>query len=124
VDYRKLNAITRKDRYPLPLIEETLARIAKAKYFTKIDIRQAFHRIRMHPDAEELTTFRSRYGAYKFKVLPFGLTNGPSTFQRFINETLMGYLDDFCSAYIDDILIFSGDLKSHRERVKKVLSRL
>ena len=124
VDYRKLNAITRKDRYPLPLIEETLARIAKAKYFTKIDIRQAFHRIRMHPDAEELTTFRSRYGAYKFKVLPFGLTNGPSTFQRFINETLMGYLDDFCSAYIDDILIFSDDLKSHREHVKKVLSRL
>jgi len=124
VDYRKLNAVTRRDRDPLLLIEETLARIAKAKYFTKIDIRQAFHRIRMHPDAEELTTFRSRYGAYKFKVLPFGLTNGPSTFQRFINETLMGYLDDFCSAYIDDILIFSDDLKSHREHVKKVLSRL
>lgn len=124
VDYRKLNALTVKDRYPLPLIEETLSRISEARYFTKIDIRQAFHKVRMHPDAEELTTFRTRYGSYKFKVLPFGLTNGPSTFQRFINDTLMGYLDDFCSAYIDDILIFSDDLDSHHDHVKKVLARL
>jgi hypothetical protein len=124
VDYRKLNAITRKDRYPLPLIEETISRISKAKIFTKIDIRQAFHRIRMNPDDEELTTFRTRYGAYKYKVLPFGLTNGPSTFQRFINDTLMGYLDDFCSAYIDDILIYSDSVKEHKAHVKKVLQRL
>jgi hypothetical protein len=124
VDYRKLNAITRKDRYPLPLIEETLSRISHAKIFTKIDIRQAFHRVRMHPDAEELTTFRTRYGAYKYKVLPFGLTNGPSTFQRFINEVLMEYLDDFCSAYIDDILIFSDTEEEHKIHVRRVLERL
>jgi hypothetical protein len=124
VDYRKLNALTRKDRYPLPLIDETLSRIGKAKFFTKIDIRQAFHRIRLHPDAEELTTFRTRYGAYKYKVLPFGLTNGPSTFQRYINDILMGYLDDFCSAYIDDILIYSDTLEEHEEHVEKVLERL
>ena len=80
IDYRKLNSLTRKDRYPLPLIEETLARLAKAKIFTKLDIRQAFHRIRMDPESEELTTFRTRYGAYKCKVLPFGLTNGPATY--------------------------------------------
>lgn len=124
VDYRKLNAVTKKDRYPLPLIDETLARISQAKIFTKIDIRQAFHRIRIKPDHEELTTFRTRYGAYKYKVMPFGLTNGPSTFQRFINNTLMGYLDDFCSAYIDDILIFSDNLHEHKEHVRKVLERL
>jgi predicted aspartyl protease len=124
VDYRKLNAMTRKNRYPLPLIEETLARISGAKIFTKIDIRQAFNRIRMHPDDEELTTFRTRYGTYKYKVLPFGLTNGPATFQRYINDTLMGYLDDFCSAYLDDILIYSDDLESHRVHVEKVLQRL
>ena len=124
VDYRKLNAITRKDRYPLPLIDETLARISKAKIFSKIDIRQAFHRIRINPEHEELTTFRTRYGAYKYKVMPFGLTNGPATFQRFINNTLMGYLDDFCSAYIDDILIFSNNLREHKEHVRKVLERL
>ena len=69
IDFRKLNNLTRKDRYPIPLIEETLARIAKAKVYTKLDIRQAFHRIRMHPDSEELTTFRTRYRVYKCKVL-------------------------------------------------------
>ena len=124
VDYRKLNAITRKDRYPLPLIKETLSRISQAKFFTKIGIRQAFHRIRMHPNDEELTTFRTRYGAYKYKVLPFGLTNGPSTFQRYINDALMGYRDDFCSAYIDDILIYSNTLGEHKSHVLKVLQRL
>jgi len=124
VDYRKLNAITKKDQYPLPLIDETLARIAKARIFTKIDIRQAFHRIRISPEAEDLTTFRTRYGAYKFKVLPFGLTNGPATFQRYINNTLMGYLDEFCSAYMDDILIFSETLEEHEIHVKRVLERL
>lgn len=74
----------------LSFIDETMSRIASAKVFTKIDIRQAFHRIRMTPGDEELTTFRTRYGAYKYKVLPFGLSNGPSTFQLFINNTLMG----------------------------------
>lgn len=124
VDYRKLNAITKKDRYPLPLIDETLARVTKAKIFTKIDIRQAFHKIRMNPDHETLTTFRTRYGAYKYKVMPFGLTNGPATFQRFINDTMMGYIDDFVSAYIDDILIYSESEEEHRLHVEKVLERL
>ena len=80
IDYRSLNALTRKDRYPLPLIEETLASLSSAKIFTKLDIRQAFNRVRMDPASEELTTFRTRYGAYKCKVLPFGLTNGPATY--------------------------------------------
>jgi hypothetical protein len=80
IDYRKLNRLTKKDRYPLLLIDETLARLAQAKIFTKLDIRQAFYRIRMHPDSEELTMFRTRYGAYKCKILPFGLTNRPATY--------------------------------------------
>ena len=80
IDFRKLNAITRKDRYPLPLIDETLARLSKAKIFTKLDICQAFHRIRIAAESEDLTTFRTRYGSYKCKVLPFGLTNGPATY--------------------------------------------
>src|SRR5205807_3192352 len=107
-----------------PLIDETLARIAKAKVFIKIDIRQAFHRIWISLESVDLTTFRTRYSAYRFKVLPFGLTNGPATFQRFINNTLMGYLDDFYSAYIDDILIFSENQKDHEEYMQKVLQRL
>ena len=124
IDYRKLNNITRKDRYPLPLIEETLARLQGAKIFTRLDIRQAFHRLRMHPDSEELTTFRTRYGTYCYKVLPFGLTNGPASFQRYINDSLMEYLDDFVSAYLDDILIFSKNAKEHRKHVRLVLSKL
>lgn len=124
VDYRKLNSITQKDRYPLPLIDETLTRLTKAKIFTKIDIRQAFHRIRMAEGDEKLTAFRTRYGAYQYKVLPFGLTNGPSTFQRFINNTLHDYLDIFCTAYIDDILIYSDNEIEHQDHVNKVLARL
>ncbi len=124
INYRKLNQITRKDRYPLPLINETLARISKAKIFTKLDIRQAFHRIRIDPDSEELTTFRTRYGSYKCKVLPFGLTNGPATYQRYINNVLFDYLDDFCTAYLNNILIYSDSELKHTEHVRKVLQRL
>jgi hypothetical protein len=81
VNYCKLNAITRKDSYPLPLIDETLTQITGAKYLTKIDIRHAFNRIRMQTEEDEdLTTFKTRFGSYKYKVLPFGLTNGPVTF--------------------------------------------
>ena len=116
--------MTRKDQYPLPLIEETLARLSKARIFTKLDIRQAFHRIRIYPDSEELTTFRTRYGAYKYKVMPFGLTNGPATYQRFMNDVLFDYLDDFCTAYLDDILIYSENELDHQEHVRKVLLRL
>jgi hypothetical protein len=124
IDFRKLNTITRKDRYPLPLIDETLARLTKAKIFTKLDIRQAFHRIRMHASSEDLTTFRTRYGAYKCKVLPFGLTNGPATYQRYMNDILIDYLDDFCTAYLDDVLIYSENELEHQEHVLKVLARL
>jgi len=86
VDYRKLNDITKKDRYPLPLVEETLARLARARIYTKLDVRQAFHRIRLKESVEDLTTFRTRYGSYKYRVLPFGLYNGPASFQRYINS--------------------------------------
>jgi transposase InsO family protein len=124
VDYRKLNAMTRKDRYPLPLLEETLSRISRAKIFTKIDIRQAFHRVRIDPASVDLTTFRTRYGCYKYKVVPFGLTNGPATYQRYMNDVLFDYLDDFCTAYLDDIIIYSENELEHEEHVRKVLLRL
>jgi predicted aspartyl protease len=124
IDYRKLNALTRNDPYPIPRIDELLSRITKAVRFTKVDIRQAFHRIRMSPESEEMTTFRTRYGMYKCKVLPFGLSNGPATYQRYMNDVLMDYLDDFCTAYLDDILIYSENEEEHETHVKKVLSRL
>ena len=78
----------------------------------------------MYPDSEELTTFRTRYGSYKYKVLPFSLTNSPTTYQRYINDVLFNYLDVFCTAYLDDILIYSDDPLEHEVYVKKVLDRL
>ena len=124
IDFRKLNMLTRNDPYPIPRIDELLARMSKAKVFTKLDIRQAFHRIRMDPASEEMTSFRTRYGLYKCKVLPFGLSNGPATYQRYMNDILIEYLDDFCSAYLDDIIIYSENIEDHEDQVKKVLNRL
>jgi hypothetical protein len=80
IDFQQLNNLIKKNKYPIPLIEETLARISYTKIFTKLDIRQAFYRIRMDAATEELTSFRIRYDQYKYKVLSFGLTNGPTTF--------------------------------------------
>jgi hypothetical protein len=125
VDYRGLNKITKRDRYPLPLLSETLRNIAKARWFTKVDVIAAFHKIRVAPGDEEKTAFRTRYGSFEWLVVPFGLTGAPAAFQRYINSVLQDYLDDFVSAYIDDVLIFSsGTLQDHREKVGKVLQRL
>ena len=125
VDYRGLNKITRKDRYPLPLIHETLRNIGNAKWFTKLDVIAAFHKIRIEEGSEWMTAFRTRYGLYEWLVTPFGLANAPSTFQKYINWALRDFLDEFCSAYIDDILIYTdGTQVEHREHVRKVFSRL
>ena len=124
VDYCKLNELTKKDVYPLLLIAETMARLKKAVIFTKIDIRQAFHKLRMAIESKDATTFASRFGAYKWKVMPFGLTSGPASWQHFINDLLWEYLNDFCTAYLDDILIYSTSIKEHRQHVRKVLTKL
>lgn len=124
-DYRALNRLTRKDRYPLPLIQETLNRISRAKWFTKLDVSSAFHKIRVAEGDEWMTAFRTRFGLFEWLVTPFGLANAPSTFQRYINWTLRDFLDDFVSAYVDDILIFTeGSRKEHRRHVAKVLDKL
>lgn len=125
VDYRGLNRISRKDRYPLPRINETFERISRAKWFTKLDVIAAFHKIRIREGDEWLTAFRTRYGLFEWLVTPFGLANAPSTFQKYVNWTLREFLDEFASAYLDDILIFSdGSLEQHRSHVRRVLGRL
>ena len=125
VDYRGLNAVTRKDRYPLPLIRETLRSISRAKWLTKLDVSAAFHKIRITEGDEWKTAFRTRYGLYEYLVTPFGLTGAPATFQRYINYTLREYLDEFASAYLDDTLVYSdGSLDDHRRKVKLVLRKL
>jgi hypothetical protein len=122
VDYQGLNRITKKDRYPLPLIYETLRNISKAKWFTKLDVIAAFYKLWIAEGDEWKTAFRTRYGLFKWLVTPFGLANAPSTFQKYINYTLRDYLDEFCSAYVDDILIYSsGSKEQHQKHVYKVL---
>ncbi|KAI0992371.1 hypothetical protein K3495_g15815 [Podosphaera aphanis] len=88
VDYRGLNAITKKDRYPLPLIRERLRQLTKARWLTKVDVRTAFHRLRIKEGDEWKTAFRSRKGLFEWLVCPFGLCGAPAAFQRFINNTL------------------------------------
>lgn len=124
VDYRGLNAITIKNRYPLPLVQETLSRLAQAKYYTTLDINSAFNRIRIAEGHEWMSAFNTRLGLYESLVMPFGMTNAPATFQAYINKTLHPWLDVFCTAYIDDVLIYSNTLEEHRQHVKTVLQAL
>lgn len=124
VDYRGLNKITIKNRHPLPLISETLDRLSGAKIFTKMDLRDAYHRIRIKEGDEWKTAFRSRYGHYEYQVMPFGLANAPATFQAYINRALSDLLDICVVVYLDDILVYSVDLVAHRRDVAAVLQRL
>ena len=124
VDYRGLNKITIKNRHPLPLIGETLDRLSGSVIFTKLDLRDAYHRIRIKEGDEWKTAFRSRYGHFEYTVMPFGLTNAPATFQAYINEALKPLLDHICIVYLDDILIFSDNVEEHANDVRKVLDRL
>jgi hypothetical protein len=124
VDYRGLNEGTIKNRYPLPLIRETLMRLSKAQWFTKLDIRGAYNLIRMEGGEEWKTAFRTRYGSFESLVMPFGLTNAPADFQRFIKDVLAPFLDRFTTAFLDDILIYSDSLEEHRVHVRQVLERL
>ena len=105
--------MTIKNWYPLPLIKKTLERICKAKIYSKIDIIAAFNRLSMQQREKWKTAFQTQYGLYKYLVMPFGLANTPSLFQNFINNILHEMLDEFCTAYIDDILIYSNSKKEH-----------
>jgi transposase InsO family protein len=124
VDYRGLNKVTVKNRYPLPLVSEILDRVAGSAYFSKIDVKDAYYRIRIREGDEWKTAFRTRYGHFEYTVMPFGLTNAPATFQNYIHTALHGLLDVVCVAYLDDILIFSKDRESHTDHICQVLERM
>jgi len=124
VDYRGLNCLTRKDRYPIPLITDLLDAPNRARYYTKIDLRSAYHLVCIAKGDEWKTTFRTRYRSFEWLVMPFGLTNAPAAFQRFMNEIFGDLLDVCVVIYLDDILIYSNNLTSHKDHVKEVLRRL
>ena len=124
VDYRALNEITKKDRHPLPLISEALDRLGGARYFMKLDIKDAYHNIWIKAGDEWKTTFSTKLGTYEYLVMPIGLCNAPAAFQRWINEVLMKYIDMCCIVYLHDVLIDSNTLLGHQQDVKNILEAI
>jgi hypothetical protein len=123
-DYRGLNNVTIKNRYPLPLIRETLDALCNAKWYTKLDIIAAFNKLRIAEGHEWKTAFITRFGLFESLVMPFGLCNAPASFQNYINHTLHDLLDRTCTAYLDDVLIYSANKAEHRKHVREVVQRL
>ena len=109
VDYRGLNNITIKNRYPLPLIGKSLDRLGRARRFTQLDLTNAYYRMRIREGDEWKTAFRTRYGHFEYQVMPFGFSNAPATFQGYVNKILAEKLDVFVIVYLDDILIYTED---------------
>jgi len=124
VDFRSLNKITKKDRYPLPLISDLLDSPHKARIYTKIDLQHAYHLVRIAEEDKWKTAFRTHYGAFEWSVMSFRLTNAPAAFQRFMNDVFSDLLDVCIVVYLDDILIYSDDITQHQSHVKEVLKRL
>nr|XP_036576341.1 reverse transcriptase domain protein [Colletotrichum truncatum]KAF6783066.1 reverse transcriptase domain protein [Colletotrichum truncatum] len=124
VDYRRLNDITIKDCYPLPLISELRDLLYEAQWFTALDLKGAYNLIRIAEGDEWKTAFRTRRGQFETLVMPFGLTNAPATFQTMINQVLREYLDKSVVVYLDDILIFSKTLEEHKKHVHEILKAL
>ncbi|KAJ1180900.1 hypothetical protein NDU88_006111 [Pleurodeles waltl] len=124
MDYRGLNKVTINNKYPLPLIPVLLEQVKKVKIYTKLDLRGAYHLVRMREDDEWKTAFKTRYGLFEYTVMSFGLCNAPAAFQFFLNDVLMEYLDIFAIVYINDILIYSDNENEHVQLVKKILAAL
>ena len=121
VDNRALNMLMIPNRYPLPLMQELPDRVQGAQWFTKMDLKNGFHLIRIREGHEWKTVFRTRYGIYEFQVMPFGLTNTPSTFQDMMNHVFSDMLDVGLLVYMDDILVYAHTWEKHDDQVKKVL---
>ncbi|GLU19566.1 hypothetical protein SLE2022_358110 [Rubroshorea leprosula] len=124
IDYRELNKVTVKNRYPLPRIDDLFDQLKGAQVFSKIDLRSGYHQVKIKPDDVPKTAFRTRYGHYEFIVMPFGLTNAPARFMDLMNRVFSKYLDQFVVVFIDDILVYSSSHALHEKHLRTVLETL
>jgi hypothetical protein len=115
VDYRPLNVVTIKNKYPLPRIDILFDQLSSVKVFSKVDIHSDYHQIKIHPDDIPKTTFSTRYGLYEYLVMSFGLTNAPARFMYLMNSLFMSKLDKFIVVFIDNILIYSKNEEEHEQ---------
>ncbi|GJU74678.1 putative reverse transcriptase domain-containing protein [Tanacetum coccineum] len=124
IDYRELNKLTIKNRYPLPRIDDLFDQLQGSSVYSKIDLRSGYHQLRIREEDIPITAFRTRYGHYEFRVMPFGLTNAPAVFMDLMNRVCKPYLDKFVIVFIDDILIYSKNKEEHGEHLKTILNLL
>ena len=124
VDYRQLNKMTVKNKYPLPRIDDLFDQLKGASVVSKIDLRFGYHQLRIKDADVHKTAFRMWYGHYEFLVMPFGLTNAPATFMDLMNRVFRPYVDQFVMVFIDDIIVYSKDREDHDTHLRVVLKTL